>query len=299
MTIIASLMVYFVLDLPRTDQSHWLEKLKKVDFLGAFSLVLAVFTLVFSFDRGSNVAWSDTITIIVCSISIPLFGLFILIEMKVATHPFAPGHIILNRALIASYLCNFFNTAGNMAFIFFIPLYLQAVHGVSATGAGLRYIPIMVCSVTGSLASGFIMQKTEKYYWLTITSLIMSVFGSIGIFLCSGLIASSSLGVLIGLSLVGSGGGSTITTTLISVIANADPADQAIATACTYLFRSLGSVVGVSLSATVVQQSLRTLLRANLHSGDEADKMYVNPSCSLAFRRQRHTDYNSTQCGPS
>jgi hypothetical protein len=35
-------MVYFILELPELDQSHWREKLAKVDFLGAFSLIVAV-----------------------------------------------------------------------------------------------------------------------------------------------------------------------------------------------------------------------------------------------------------------
>jgi hypothetical protein len=77
-----------------------------------------------------------------------------------------------------------------------------------------------------------------------------------------------------------------ITTTLINVIANADPKDQAIATACTYLFRSLGSVVGVSWAATVVQQSLRTQLRAKLDSEEDADEIVKRVRQSLDFFKQ-------------
>jgi len=60
---------------------------------------------------------------------------------------------------------------------------------------------------------------------------------------------------------------------LISLIANAAPADQAVATACSYLFRSLGSVVGMSVAASVVQQSLRIQLRDKLKSGKDADEI--------------------------
>ena len=79
------------------------------------------------------------------------------------------------------------------------------------------------------------------------------------------------------------GVGTVITTTLINVIANADPADQAIATACTYLFRSLGSVVGVSLGSTVVQQSLRTQLTARLGSGHRAEEIVERVRRSLDY----------------
>lgn len=77
-----------------------------------------------------------------------------------------------------------------------------------------------------------------------------------------------------------------ITTTLINVIANADPKDQAIATACTYLFRSLGSVVGMSTSATVVQQALRTQLEGKLGNGSEADEIAEKVRQSLDYIKQ-------------
>jgi hypothetical protein len=125
MTIIASLMVFFVLDLPKVEHSHYREKVGKIDFLGAFSLVVAVLALLVGMDRGGNVAWSDTVTIVFLSISIPLFALFVFIEMRIAANPFAPGHIIFDRPLFASYLSNFFSLAAHMGVVFYVPLYFQ------------------------------------------------------------------------------------------------------------------------------------------------------------------------------
>ncbi|TVY78521.1 Vacuolar membrane amino acid uptake transporter fnx2 [Lachnellula suecica] len=271
--VIAALAVYFVLDLPKTDDSHWLEKFKRIDFLGAFSLVIAIFTLLLGFDRGSNISWSDTLTIVFCSVSVPLFAICIFIEMKIASHPFAPGHIIFDRSLMPSYLANFFTMASFMGVMFYIPLYFQAVEGMSATNAGVHLVPATICSVCGSLLGGFYMQRTGKYYWFTVSSYVLCLAGSVVIFLSSGLVISSGWVMVAGLCMNSVGGGAVITTLLLSVLANSDPNDQAIATACSYLFRSLGSVMGVSLSATVVQQSLRTGLRSSLKSGREADEI--------------------------
>jgi MFS family permease len=180
-------------------------------------------------------------------------------------------------------MSNFFSLSAYMGSMFYVPLYFQAVEGLSATGAGLRLIPVMVCSVSGSLFGGKVMQKTGKYYWLTISCIAVSILGTVTLFFCSGLVFDSSWGVTIGLCLGAFGGGAAITTTLINVIASADPKDQAIATACTYLFRSLGSVVGVTISATVVQQTLRTQLKKNLNSRKEADKIVEKVRQSLDF----------------
>lgn len=282
-TVTAFIVVYFVLDLPKSEDSHWIEKLRRIDFLGACSLVLAVTALLVGLDRGSNVAWSDKITIISTSIALPHFAIFLFIEIKIASHPFAPGHVIFDRGLFASYLTNFLILTSFMGLTFYCPLYFQAVSGMSATQAGLRFIPAMLCSVSGSLFGGVFMKKTGKYFWLTICCLITGAIGNVVISLFSGLAFDSSWGIVAGLCLCSFGGGAAITTTLISVIANVDPKEQAIATACTYLFRSLGSVVGVSLSAAVVQQSLRTHLRASLDSGHDADDIVEKVRQSLDY----------------
>ncbi|KAL3426005.1 multidrug resistance protein fnx1 (MFS multidrug transporter) [Phlyctema vagabunda] len=275
-------LVYFVLDLPKTEASHWREKLGRIDFLGAFTLVIAVFSLLLGLDRGSNVAWSDTFTIVTVCLSVPLFALFIFVEMKVASHPFAPGHIIFERSLFASYLCNFFSVGGYMSCLFYVPLYLQAVDGMSASAAGLRFIPVIIMSTAGSLSSGIIMQKTGKYYWLTVCAFLLQISGNIAVLVCCAVYAPTWLLML---SLVTSaiGGGVTITTTLINVIANAAAKDQAVATACTYLFRSLGSVVGISLGGTVVQQTLRSELSRSLKSGHRADEIIERVRQSLDY----------------
>ncbi|KAK0129616.1 hypothetical protein ONS96_000180 [Cadophora gregata f. sp. sojae] len=283
LTLLASLIVSLVLHLPPVDSTHWLSKLRRIDFLGAFTLILAISSLLIGLDRGSNTSWTSPLTLTTLLLSIPLFGSFLYTEMRIASHPFAPGHIIFTPTLLASYLCNFFTLAAHMGIIFYIPLYLQAVDGMSATSAGLRFIPVMICSVTGSLGAGKIMQSTGHYYTLTLLSLLISILGGLIIFLCSGLLTSSSSYLILGLGLSALGGGSTITTTLINVIASADAKDQAIATACTYLFRSLGSVVGVSVAATVVQQRLRVGLRRELESGEEAERIVEGVRRSLGF----------------
>jgi hypothetical protein len=93
--------------------------------------------------------------------------------------------------------------------------------------------------------------------------------------------------------------GSGITTSLISLIANAGQEDQAIATAgaqlsfrpvasltsahnhtVSYLFRSLGSVVGLSVGSTLVQGTLRSALYRKL-SGTDVDEVCEFPSPSV------------------
>lgn len=280
---VAFLSVALVLKLPQKEVSDWKTKLGRIDFLGAFVLFGAVFSMLLGLDSGSNISWSATVTIVSLCLSAPLFILFVVVELKIAAEPFAPGRIIFERSLIACYLCNFFSFAGWMAVLFYLPLFFQAVDGMSASQAGVRLLPGIVAGVSGSLFGGLLMQKTGKYYWLTVCAYTTLTLGLIPILLCTGLVVNNTYGISVGLVLCGFSNGIGVTTTLIGLIANASTEDQAIATACSYLFRSLGCVVGLSLSATVVQQTLRSQLRDRMSNGKDADQIIERVRESLDY----------------
>ncbi|CAI7614451.1 hypothetical protein N7533_013369 [Penicillium manginii] len=290
MCILALIAVSLMLKLPARENTHWKVKLRRIDFLGALVLVGAVLGFLLGLDRGSNVSWSMPITIISLSISVVLFGLFILVEIYLAAEPFAPGHIIFNRTFFALYCCNFFSFGGWLAALFYIPLYFQAVDGVSATVAGLRLLPSILSGVTGSLLAGIIMRRTGKYFWLTIVGYSSLTVGCFTIYLFSGGVTESTVPMILGMVFSAFGNGIGVTTTLIGLISNATFEDQAVVTACSYLFRSLGSVIGLSLSSTVVQQLLRERLALRLKDSKDIDSIVNGVRESLDFIKKLDPD---------
>ncbi|THH04876.1 hypothetical protein EW146_g10056 [Bondarzewia mesenterica] len=267
-TLAAIISVSIALKIPKPEASHLYDKLKRVDFAGAFTLVIAILSLLLGLDRGGNVSWNDTLTLL-CLVSFAVCSaLFGLIETRIAGEPFAPKRIVVNPALLASYLCNFFCVASSMILIFYVSLYTQAVLNKSAADAGLALIPSIVGGVAGSLLGGVVMQTTGKYHAYTIATYVCMVIGAAIIALTTGAVVHSFLGMEVGLVLMSIGNGSGITTTLIALIANAGTTDQAVATAVSYLFRSLGSVVGLSVGSTLFQDTLRKYLHARLVGQD-------------------------------
>jgi predicted MFS family arabinose efflux permease len=279
----AFISVFFVLKPPRQDEKHWKTNLGRIDFLGAIVLVFAVFGMLLGSDRGSNVSWSTPLSYGPLIVSVVLFGVFVWVEMRYAAEPFAPGHIIFDRSLFPGYLCNFFSFGSWLAGLYYIPLFFQAVDGYGAAASGLRLLPAIIAGVLGSLFGGYLMRRTGRYYWLTVAAYTMLFIGMIVIFLFAGIISNSIWGMSIGMVLCGFGNGIGVTTSLIALISNAAPEDQAVTTACSYLFRSLGSVIGVSLGSTVIQQSLRNYLIRGLGSGKEADEIVQRVRRSLDY----------------
>ena len=280
----AFIAVALALNLPKQDHSHWKEKVKKVDFLGAITLLVAVFGLLVGLDRGSNVSWSNPITI-AGLLTTPLFIVFVLIEKYVATNPFAPGRIISNKTLFACYLCNFFAVSGWLAAVFFIPLYWQVIGDYRASQAGLLLVPSIVFGVSGSLFGGFYMKRTGKYYWITVTTYTNLTVGLALILLFAGTITQSLPIMVVGTCICAFSNGLGITTTLIGLISNVSHADQAVATACSYLFRSLGSVFGISMCATAFNQTLRKSLRAALQDNEDAEEIAERVRAGLSYFR--------------
>ncbi|KNZ77635.1 hypothetical protein J132_05004 [Termitomyces sp. J132] len=262
LTLMAIASVSFGLHLPKSGPSDFSAKLKRVDFTGSLALIITVFSLLFGLDHGGNISWNDSVTLLSFSSFALFFILFGAIELRIASEPFAPKRIIFNRSLIAGYLVNFFGVAVGMNLIFHVSLYLQAVHGNTAAEAGLWLVLCVVGGLLGSL--------TGKFYLIT-------MFGYGSQFLATGLVKLSTraaLGTMLPFA-VAFWPGSGITTSLIALIANAGPEDQATATAVSYLFRSLGSVVGVSVGSTVVQEVLRTDLRRRL-SGKNIEQIILH-----------------------
>ena len=215
--VVAIIGVFFALQLPEREKSDWRVKLKRVDFLGALLLVAAVFNLLLGLDRGSNLSWRAPLTIGCLCAALVLFSCFAFVEMKVAVEPFAPPHIVAERSLFACYLCNLFSFGGWLAALFYIPLFYQAVDGLNATQAGVRLLPAIVAGVSGSLFGGIVMQKTGRYFWLTIGAYTGVTAGVIPILLFTGLVSKSTWGISIGLVVCGFSNGIGVTSSLLAL----------------------------------------------------------------------------------
>ena len=246
-------------------------QLARVDFLGALVLVLAVLGLLVGLDLASNESLRSPVVIGTLSAAAALFAAFAYVETFVAAEPFAPPNIVRERTILASSLANFCAFASHMAVLFYVPLFYQAVLSLSASEAGTRLLPAIAGAVSGSLGGGLLMQKTGKYYWLTVVAYALSAVGTALVYL--GTLASpSTTAIAAGLVWSGFGNGIGVTTSLVALIAAAGPEDQAVATAVSYLFRALGTVGGVSVGSVLVQSKLRTELAARLE-GDRVEEI--------------------------
>ncbi|KAL8915348.1 MAG: hypothetical protein Q9171_000218 [Xanthocarpia ochracea] len=275
----------------KTDIS-WTKQLKRIDFLGALLLILVVFGILFGLDRGSNVSWRSPITIVSLCSTLPLVLAFLWVETRFALEPFTPGHVIFDKALCACYVQNFFGYASFTAFIFYIPFFFQVVLEMTPAQAGAGLIPAAVSAVIGTLLGGIIIKRIGKFYWLALIASIVGTATAVLLAAAPSLRQGSNIVVYAASVATFVPQGITITASLIAIISNVSPADQAVATACSFLFRSLGAAVGVSLVGLVIQQVLGMKLRARLDP-DQAERILKKVARSLDFIKDLPPDLRS------
>lgn len=265
LVIASGILVAFVVKVPVkvTAESPW----KRIDFLGATTLVIALVLLLLGLNSGGNqVPWMSPLVLTTLPLSAIFLALFIYIEDRIASEPVIPVRLLLDRTVLSACLTNWFTTMTLYALLFYGPIYFQA-KGMSTTQAGLRLIPQAIGSSIGSLGVGLVMRRTGRYYLLNV--------GIEGIFvLACALVATFTLSTpawqpFLYLLLAGIGYGGMLTITLLALIAAVTHKDQAVITSASYAFRSTGSTIGITIASAVFQNILKMRLWARF--GDRED----------------------------
>ncbi|MCJ1243578.1 hypothetical protein MMC30_000775 [Trapelia coarctata] len=271
MTILSGTLVYFFVNIPvkETDRSRW----KRIDWLGAFTLILTLILLLLGLNSGGNVVpWTHPLVLTTLPLSVVFLLVFIYVESHYADEPVIPVRLLLHRTVLSACLTNWFMTMANFGLLFYGPIYFQ-IRGYSATQAGIRLIPSSVGIAVGSVACGIIMRWLGRYYALNIC--IQAVF-LLGLTLVStfNLDTPEALPFLY-FFLAGIGYSGMLTVTLLALIAAVDHSHQAVITSASYAFRSTGSTIGITIASSVFQNIVKTELWSRF--GDRKDAATIIP----------------------
>lgn len=246
-------------------------KLQRIDFMGSFTLVGAVAGLLlgFSLKTTEELPWSHPLILGLFCTSAVFWFFFILVEAYWAPYPVMPLRLITQRTPLAISLANFLASMTAFSTIYNVPLYFSAVRLNSSTNAGLHLLPHSIALSTGSMIAGWMMRRTGKLYYLTLASVGLTIIASISLALWND--NTSQYHLWLDIIPQGFGMASLITTTLIAMIAGVYKEDMAVATGITYLFRTTGQVLGVSLSGAVLQSILLRKLRQRITGPDSLE----------------------------
>ncbi|GAA5901937.1 hypothetical protein JCM5296_006307 [Sporobolomyces johnsonii] len=248
-------IVFWKVNIPSGPGSA-VEKLKRIDYLGSVTLVSSVALLLIGLSLGGNEKpWSAPLVWGTIAGGLVVLLLFLFVETKIARDPICAPRILVAPTPLAVSFTNWFASLAQFAIIYTVPLYFTAVEQTATSKAGLFLIPNAVLASTVSLAAGLIMARTGKYKGMLIGCGILGVIGPLSMcFWQRG--RTPQAGYWLTMIPGGMGYGGIITITLVALITALRPEDMAAGTGVSYLFRATGSVLGISLSTSILQNSL-------------------------------------------
>lgn len=177
---------------------------------------------------------------------------FVPVERR-AVEPIVPLRLFGHRMVVAATATGFLSGMAMFGAVSFIPLFLQAVGGMTATGAGVVVIPFVLGWVGFSIVSarlvlriGYRSVVTAGMLCLTAAFLLLTRW-SVDLAPAVAMRDALLAGVGMGLSMV---------PMLIGVQSAVARADLGAATSLTQFCRSLGGAVGVSVMGAVMAQRL-------------------------------------------
>lgn len=219
-----------------------------IDWLGAITLVTAVVSLMFGLELGGKkFEWFSWQSISLFSIFVVFFIVFIWAETR-AKEPIISFWMFKNRLFASSQALAFLYGATFIGLTIFIPLFVQAVYGGSATNAGIILMPMLLGSVAGSALGGILQTKTS-YRNIMVISVIAY---SIGMVLMSTITPDTSrIALSLFMVLVGFGVGFSFSLLPSASMHEMDYRYRGSANSTNSFFRSLGLALGITIFGAI------------------------------------------------
>jgi EmrB/QacA subfamily drug resistance transporter len=211
--------------------------------------------------------------------SLVLLGTFVWQEQR-AEEPIVPLHLFRNKLFLAACLGGCMNGAVIIATNSFVPPFVRGVLGESTAVAGL---PLVAGSTGWSLGS-FITGRAvleAGYRRCGLFGSLLLVGGMVGLTLLS---TSAQLWqVLLTMGVLGGGMGACSAIFLISVQSAVPWSQRGAATSTTWLFRSIGGSLGVTLCGSVFNARLSGALNALPGAAGIDSNVVLDPSARAAL----------------
>jgi EmrB/QacA subfamily drug resistance transporter len=225
-----------------------------LDWLGSATLTsgLACLVLVATLG-GRELPWASAQLIALVAAGLTLFAVFLWQEQR-APEPVLPLRIIRDPVMRMCVGVNF--TSGMLLWcgIFFVPLFVQEVRGVSPTRAGFVLMPLMFSTALGTLVSGRRVERTGRYRVWPLTGSVVMLAG-MGLLATAG--ADTSVLAVAAFALVlGTGVGFAMQPSLLAAQNSAPQRDLGTATSTALLFRSLGNTIGIPIFGGILNAGL-------------------------------------------
>jgi len=233
---------------------HHVKRQASVDYLGAATIVGSVtsFILYLSW-AGPDEGWGSSTGLGLLVATVVLAALFVVVERR-ASEPIIPLELFGHWTFTSNIVFAMIMGVGMFGGLIYLPIYLQAVKGYSATESGLAMLPLVLGIFSTSISGGQIMSRTGRYKWMPVSG---AVLVGIALFSLSRLAIDTAYPLIaVSMFIFGAGLGLTMQVVVTAVQNSVERRHMGTATASVTFFRSMGGAVGVALFGAILNTRL-------------------------------------------
>jgi EmrB/QacA subfamily drug resistance transporter len=204
-------------------------------------------------EAGRVARWTGLDVVGPIAVAVLLLAVFVRVDRKVK-EPIVPLRLFANRMVLAASVTGFLSGMAMFGAISFVPLFVQAVNGTTATAAGFVLTPFVLGWVLMSITSARLVLRLG-YRSIVVTGMAC-LTGAFVLFSRwgEGLGQAAAMRDVL---LAGAGMGLTMVPMLIAVQSAVPRSDLGAATSMTQFFRAVGGAVGLSVMGAVMAQRLQ------------------------------------------
>lgn len=245
---ISMLTMYF----PHIEQ---IVREKVIDYAGIISLTASLSSLFLGLTYIGNASLPMYLDIVLFLFSAIMLILFIYIERR-AVEPLLPMHLFKLSVFNVSAISMLLSSAVMFCGILYIPLFLQKLQGISASGSGAIITPMLISLTLASILTGQIIAKTGRYKKLGILAFVLITAGM-------GLLSTmtprvGTIEVLVYTTILGTGSGMMYPVFNVAVQNAVERRDIGVVTASSQFFRNIGATVTLPVFGLIVNLTLNT-----------------------------------------
>jgi EmrB/QacA subfamily drug resistance transporter len=237
---------------------------KKFDFGGLITYVIAVTGLLMALTWGPLQAWNSPVVWISAAAFVICFPIFVRIELK---HPSALLHIplLLNRTFSMGVYSAGLNALVRMAIMFMLIFYYQGVMSYDALKAGILLIPLAIGMLIFAPVSGWIGDRFGENLPATL-GLIISMAGLIGLTMNSNA-DSSYFNQALWMVVISIGSGLFNSPNTGSVMNEAGPNYRGEASGILSLLQNVGMIFSIALVMPIITSNIPKTAMMAIFSG--------------------------------
>ncbi|KAI1432653.1 major facilitator superfamily domain-containing protein [Xylaria sp. CBS 124048] len=154
-------------------------KLAQLDAAGTAVIIPAVVSLVLALQWGGLIySWNDRRIIALLALGTVLGIGFVLIQHFMPATATIPPRLFKQRSIVAGFWMSIILGAQQIILLYFLPIWFQAIKGVTPVGSGIRLLPTTLSVVAASIANGLFITKVGYYAPSAIFGTVLSATGA-------------------------------------------------------------------------------------------------------------------------